>query len=459
VDHLRKNLIREKEVESSIWVSLLILALFLIGVGFLGIYGYKIGQKTVEDYFAASRTLGTFISLFTYFATLCSAFTFLGCAGWGYSRGLAWYGPIGVGTALISVNFYIFGYRVWLLGKRYGYVSPPELIRDRFGKELQIIYAAIMLIFILPYLAVQAIGAGYVLEEISRGAISYAAGAGIITLFMVVLTVGGMRSVAWTDALMGVMMLVCLCLAFGLVSFRMGGLKEVVSKLAQESPAHLSPSGVGGFFTPGVWFGYLLLWVVADPLLPQLWTRMYVVKSPQVIKRMMFLFPLVCLAVFFFPVWIGAMGSAVIPNLEGPAADRILPLLMVKFAPSWLVAIILAGALAALISTADSQALALSSILTRDIYLSFINPKASAVRQVLIGRITLVFLFLFGFLIALRPISTLVAITTSLLFIGKGLLNGELSVLSWWGRRSLFFLSIKFFLPVLIWVLFPSCLE
>jgi len=356
VDHLRKNLIREKEVESSIWVSLLILALFLIGVGFLGIYGYKIGQKTVEDYFAASRTLGTFISLFTYFATLCSAFTFLGCAGWGYSRGLAWYGPIGVGTALISVNFYIFGYRVWLLGKRYGYVSPPELIRDRFGKELQIIYAAIMLIFILPYLAVQAIGAGYVLEEISRGAIPYAAGAGIITLFMIVLTVGGMRSVAWTDALMGVMMLVCLCLAFGLVSFRMGGLKEAVSKLAQESPAHLSPSGVGGFFTPGVWFGYLLLWVVADPLLPQLWTRMYVAKSPQVIKRMMFLFPLVCLAVFFFPVWIGAMGSAVITNLEGPAADRILPLLMVKFAPSWLVAIILAGALAALISTADSQA-------------------------------------------------------------------------------------------------------
>jgi len=85
----------------TVQISLLILAVFLSGVGVLGIYGYKISRRTAEDYFAASRTLGTFVSLFTYFATLCSAFTFLGCAGWGYSKGLAWYGPIGVGTALI----------------------------------------------------------------------------------------------------------------------------------------------------------------------------------------------------------------------------------------------------------------------------------------------------------------------------------------------------------------------
>ncbi len=419
----------------NLWVYLLILTLFLAGVGFLGIYGYKIGRKTVEDYFTASRTLGTFVGLFTYFATLCSAFTFLGCAGWGYSKGLAWYGPIGVGTALISINFYVFGYRVWLLGKKYGYVSPPELIRDRFGKELQIIYSAVMLIFILPYLAVQAMGAGYVLEEISHGVIPYVAGAGIITIFMIVLTVGGMRSVAWTDALMGIIMLVCLSLAFGLVSFKLGGLKEVVSKLVEESPAHLSRPGVGGFFTPGVWFGFLLLWVVADPLMPQLWTRMYVVKSPQVIKRMMFLFPLVCLVVFFFPVWIGVMGSTVIPNLKGADVDRILPLLMVKFAPPWLVAIVLAGSLAALISTADSQAFSLSSILTRDIYVSFINRKASPARQILISRILLVFLFLFGFLIALRPVSTLVAITT-FAFTGIGVLYPATIAALYWKRAT-----------------------
>jgi len=420
---------------ATLQISLLILTIFLSGVGLLGIYGYKISRKTVEDYFAASRTLGTLVSLFTYFATLCSAFTFLGCAGWGYSKGLAWYGPIGVGTALISINFYIFGYRVWLLGKKYGYVSPPELIRDRFGKELQIIYSIVMLIFVLPYLAVQAIGAGYVLEEISRGAIPYVAGAGIITLFMIIVSIGGIRSVAWTDTLMGIMMLACLSIAFGLVSYKVGGLQQVVSKLVQESPAHLSRPGVGNFFTPGVWFGFLLLWVLADPLMPQLWTRMYAVKNAEVIKRMMYLFPLVCLAVFFFPVWIGTIGSTVIPGLKGPAVDRILPQLMIKFAPPWLVAIILAGSLAALISTADSQTLALSSILTRDIYASFINPKASTAKQVFIGRIILVFLFLFGFLIALKPVSTLVAITTSA-FTGIGVLYPATLAALYWKRAT-----------------------
>lgn len=420
---------------SEVGISIAILVVFLGFISFLGLYGYRIGRKTVEDYFAAGRKLGTFVTLFTYFATLCSAFTFLGCAGWGYSKGLSWYGPIGVATALISINFYLLGYRIWLLGKRFGYVSPPELIRDRFGKELQIIYALVMIVFVLPYLAVQAMGAGYVLEELSRGVIPYAVGAGIITVFMVILILGGMRSVAWTDTLMGVVMLVTLGTAFFVVVTKGGGLSNIVAKLASESPAHLSRPGVGEFFTPGVWFGFMLLWVLADPLMPHLWMRMYVPRNVNVIKRMMIFFPLICLAVFFFPTWIGAMGYTVIPGLKGAEVDRILPLLMVKFAPYWLVAIILAGSLAALISTADSQVLALSSIFTRDIYASFINKKATTEKQVTIGRVFIVVLCLFGFLIALRPVSTLVSITTAA-FTGIGVLYPVTIAALYWKRAT-----------------------
>jgi len=420
---------------SQVTISLIILTAFLGFISFLGLYGYRIGRKTVEDYFAASRKLGTFVTLFTYFATLCSAFTFLGCAGWGYSKGLSWYGPIGVATALISINFYLLGYRIWLLGKRFGYVSPPELIKDRFGKELQIIYALVMILFVLPYLAVQAMGAGYALEELSRGVIPYAVGAGLITLFMVILILGGMRSVAWTDTLMGIMMLGCLATAFVIVATKGGGLANIVAKLASESPAHLSRPGVGEFFTPGVWFGFMLLWVVADPLMPHLWMRMYVPRNVNVIKRMMVFFPLICLVVFFFPTWIGAMGYTFIPNLQGTNVDRILPLLMVKFAPSWLVAIILAGSLAALISTADSQILALSSIFTRDIYASFINKKATTEKQVTMGRIFIVVLCIFGFVIALRPVSTLVSITAAA-FTGIGVLYPATIAAFYWRRAT-----------------------
>ncbi|GAH76425.1 unnamed protein product, partial [marine sediment metagenome] len=111
--------------------------------------------------------------------------------------------------------------------------------------------------------------------------------------FMIVLILGGMRSVAWTDTFMGIMMLGCLAIAFGLVVKNVGGLPSVVERLAAESPEHLSRPGVGEFFSPGVWFGFLLLWVVADPLMPHLWMRMYIPKNVNVIKRMMILFPLV----------------------------------------------------------------------------------------------------------------------------------------------------------------------
>jgi SSS family solute:Na+ symporter len=162
---------------------------------------------------------------------------------------------------------------------------------------------------------------------------------------------------------------------------------------------------------------------------------MYVPKNVNVIKRMMVFFPLICLVVFFFPTWIGAMGYTMIPGLEGANVDRILPLLMVKFAPYWLMAIILAGSLAALISTADSQILALGSIFTRDIYVSFINKKATTEKQVKMGRIFIIILCLFGFLIALRPVSTLVAITTAA-FTGIGVLYPTTIAALYWKRAT-----------------------
>jgi len=108
---------------------------------------------------------------------------------------------------------------------------------------------------------------------------------------------------------------------------------------------------------------------------------------------------------------------------------------MVKFAPFWLVAIILAGSLAALISTADSQILALSSIFTRDIYASFINKKATTEKQVTMGRIFIVVLCIFGFVIALRPVSTLVSITAAA-FTGIGVLYPATIAAFYWRRAT-----------------------
>jgi SSS family solute:Na+ symporter len=150
---------------------------------------------------------------------------------------------------------------------------------------------------------------------------------------------------------------------------------------------------------------------------------------------MALLFPLVCLVVFFFPVWIGTLGRPLIPGLEGADVDRILPLLMTRLAPSWLGAVVLSGALAALIFTADSQALALGSSLTRDLYRGYLRPRASDAQQLRAARLILAALFVFGFLIALRPVSTLVAITT-VAFTGIGVLYPATMAALYWRRAT-----------------------
>jgi len=230
-------------------------------------------------------------------------------------------------------------------------------------------------------------------------------------------------------------MLVALAAAFGVVSHHLGGLRAATEQVSRQYPALLTIRGAQDYFSPGIWLGFVVLWVVADPLMPHLWTRMYVARSPRVLTRMALLFPLVCLVVFFFPVWIGVLGRPVIPGLVGPETDRILPLLMTELAPSWLAAVVLSGALAALVSTADSQALALSSILTRDVYKTYLRPRASNRQQLRVARLMLAVLFVFGFLIAVRPVSTLVAITT-VAFTGIGVLYPATMAALYWRRAT-----------------------
>ena len=98
----------------------------------IGIYAHKKTKKTAEDYFLANRTFGPIILFFTLAATNFSAFTFLGFAGKAYDSGFGQYGIMAFGTAIMAIMFYIIGRKVWKLGKEKGYITPPELIGDRF---------------------------------------------------------------------------------------------------------------------------------------------------------------------------------------------------------------------------------------------------------------------------------------------------------------------------------------
>ncbi|MGD9394460.1 MAG: sodium:solute symporter family protein, partial [Dehalococcoidia bacterium] len=132
----------------------------------------------VSDFFLANRKVGGFISALTYSATTYSAFMMIGLAGLTYLSGV---GALGFELTYLCGMFMMVFFlpRFWLAGKKFGYVSPMELLSDRYQNRGVGATAAILaLVFLVPYGAVQLMGVGYLMNGISGGAI--AVGWGIV---------------------------------------------------------------------------------------------------------------------------------------------------------------------------------------------------------------------------------------------------------------------------------------
>ncbi|MDJ0597067.1 MAG: hypothetical protein QNJ72_45105 [Pleurocapsa sp. MO_226.B13] len=206
----------------------LAIAVYLLLTLGVGLVGYKSQKNTVEDYFLANRSLGAIVLFFTLSATNFSAFTFLGFAGSGYRIGISYYPMIACGTAFVAVSFYYIGDRVWRLGQEKSLITPAELIFDRHEHHpLKVVFLAVMIIFTLPYLTLQPIGAGYLLENLTGGQIPYFWGATFLTLAIVFyVCIGGMKSVALTDVLQGILMVGLMLVAVGAIASGLGGISE-----------------------------------------------------------------------------------------------------------------------------------------------------------------------------------------------------------------------------------------
>ena len=345
---------------------LLVLSVYLafaLGVGWLA---RRRGAPGLDDWFVASRRIGPVVLFCTLAATNFSAFFFLGFAGASYRAGFGFYGLMAFGTALVGASILLLGVPIHRLGKAKGYLTPPELVAGESGsRALGWLYAGVLVIFTLPYLAVQPMAAGLVLEQLTDGGIPYFAGATLMTGAMLIyLWLGGMRSSAWTDLVQGLLMLSLLAAAVAVVIHGLGGFGTAGNALWDTDPALFRREGN---ITPRVWLSYTLLWPLTVPMFPQLFSRFYIAESDRGLRTAAWLYPTVVPLLFLAPVLLGVLGHLDFPDLQGTESDSIVPLLLMEHAPLWLAAVVMVGAMAAFMSTADSQLLAMSSILTRDV--------------------------------------------------------------------------------------------
>jgi SSS family solute:Na+ symporter len=380
--------------------------LFVLLIGFIARTRWK---SSPETYFLADRKLGTLVLLGTMVATNFSAFTVFGTSGAGYRDGYAFFPIMGFGTGFMALTFWIIGRKSWRVGRDHGIVTPPELIKHLYRSPfLSFLFAAVMIIFTIPYLALQPMAAGYALEELIG--LPYFYGCVLVTAVILLYTLrGGLRAVAWTDLFQGSIMFILLFVSLIIVANHHGGFVAAGQKVLAMEPALFSRPGNLGKYSLGIWFSFMALWFFCDPMFPQLFQRFFSARSERNLSLTMLLYPVVCTVVFFMPISVGVLGHLSFPDLVGKQADRILPMLLTSISGDFMAALVMAAGLAALMSTMDSQLLTLSSIFTRDI-IPLLKPEKKPTG--ITGRIFVLCLSIAGLALAYKPPATILQIAT-----------------------------------------------
>ena len=408
--------------------TLTLLAAYFAVLVAIGVFAHRRGKKSAEDYFLANRGFGAVVLFFTLAATNFSAFTFLGFAGKAYTDGMGEYGVMAVGTAFMALMFYVIGRKVWQLGKSNGYVTPGELVGGRYhSRSLQILFTVIMSAFTIPYLAIQAIGAGYILQMVfpelgmKIGAILIM---GIICFYVVS---GGMKASGWTDVLQGMIMVAAMLVACAFIAHSLGGFESATHAAFEAQPSLFSRPGPNDYFTTQLWLSFFILWVFCDPMFPQMFTRFYTAKSQRSLKTAMVAYPVLISFFFLLPVLIGVWAHGTGMDVANP--DNVLLLMVKNYTPFPVFSFVIVGALAALMSTADSQLLSLSTMITCDMVGKRVNY--SRIVTVLLTLFAMAFV-VFGYNPATGIMGTLVKTT----FSGLVVLSPAVIATLYWRRAT-----------------------
>ncbi|MDX8047451.1 sodium:solute symporter family protein [Gracilibacillus sp. S3-1-1] len=378
-----------------VWSAISIYIVIAMIVAFLSRNGK---QQSMTGYFLGERKLNGFVSALSYSATTYSAFMLIGLAGLTYSGGV---GALGfeiiyfMGISLVA----LFGPRFWLVGNKYGYVTPSEMLGDRYQhKGVAIVSAIASCLFLIPYSAVQLTGIGYLLQGVTNDAVPFTTGVVIATVLALVFSyIAGIRSVAWTDSLQSLMMIITSTIVVILIIQSLGGISGFFESIETNKPQALTVPG-NGFFDFWTFLGLTIPWFFFSISNPQVSQRLFMPASLKSMRHMLLGFLIFGFIYTLVSVIWGFSASILFPDLEN--ADLATPMLLSSdVVPPILGVIVMVGIMAAAISTIDSILLTLSSLFSRDVY-RHAKKDAPDSKQLFVGKIVIPVIAVLAFFFA-----------------------------------------------------------
>jgi len=415
-------------------VTLLIIALYMALVLVVGALSHRMFRGTGEDYFLATRSIGPFVLLMSLFGTQMTAFALLGASGQSYRTGIGVFGLMASSSAIVvPAVFFFIGTRAWSVGKRQGYTTQVQLIRARWGSDaLGLLLFVVLVALLIPYLLIGVMGAGITLADISGGQVPTWVGGLVISLVvMVYVTYGGLRGTAWVNTFQTLVFMTLGAVTFVYVADAMGGVGAALARLAETRPGLLIR---GENFSPIQYITFSFIPLSAG-MFPHLFMHWLTASKLRNFRITVVAYP-VCIAIVWIPsVLLGVLGNDTFPNLSTPESNAVMVRLISFHAPELLAGLLGAGVFAAVMSSLDSQALALGTMFTKDVVMHYgYDKKMTDRQQILVGRFFVASILTLTYLLSLVTRTTIFSMGTWSFTGFAGLLPVITAALFW--RRS-----------------------
>ena len=395
--------------------AVLAVGLYLVAIL---VVGYAARRRRADDslaeFYLAGRQLSGPVLLLTLYATQYSGNTLIGYPGEAFRLGFSWVMSVGFMMAIIVVYLF-FAPRLHQLARRHHFVTPGDWLTHRFASPILTLIANLLLVAAIGnYLLAQLMAMGHITAGLSGGAVPYWVGVVLLALVVLVYeTVGGMRAVAWTDTLQGLMLVVGLTGLLLAATPTPTHLAAVTQWLAIEAPEKVA---VPGWDVCRNWVSTLVLIGFSGAVYPHAIQRIYAARDSTALKRsfsVMVFLPLITTGAVFL---VGVLATEQLAGAGPIEPDQVLPLLLTQWGESSpvlyaLSLLVIVAVVSAIMSTADSVLLSLSSILAKDVLGTTILRGAGEARLTRAGK-RLSWVLIAGLVaVALEPRVTLWGLT------------------------------------------------
>lgn len=356
---------------------------YLAGVLLVGVIASRFTRRTPSDYYIADRTVGTLILGLTFVATVLSSFTVFGIGEHAVQTGLSTFSFLAIAAVFYTLVFATVGVTLYRVGRDMDVVTPSQYIRQRYeSRGVSVLYLVVTGIFMMALIAGQILGAGVALDALMD--IPFEVAIVTMAVFMLVyIHIAGYRGVIWSDTMQSIVLFGALG---GVVAYVMA-FREPDAMAADATAVTegiLSLVGPANAWTPLFIMTAAFAFVFGVPAYPHTIQRYFSARNAATLRRSGFVFAIVAIPIYLFGTVLGAWSPAVIPVPDDPMS--VIPLVIDAMMHPIVFGIVMAGAVAAIMSTADSVALTMSSMISRDVLVEFVDPDAGERREVRITQ-------------------------------------------------------------------------